>query len=202
MSRSIVASAWITALLSACQPHAETTAADAPAVTEPAVSSAPSATTDPSATDTGAAAIDAAAPTATIPDAAGTSEADVDKAIDDALGDHATYRKVMEDFQKAVAAKDASATAALVHYPVVVEIAGKNTVLKDAAAFVEDYDKFMTPEIVKAITDTRYTDVMVNYKGVMLGQGEAWINSICKDNACRNVDVKVITIQPKSDLSP
>jgi hypothetical protein len=134
--------------------------------------------------------------------AATGSDADVDKAIDASLGDHAIYRKVIEDFQKAVVDKDAQAASALVHYPISVDIDGKNRVLRNEAAFVENYERFMTPEIAQAITGTRYGDAFVNYKGVMLGRGEAWINGICKDDACKNVDVKVVTLQSTSDLSP
>jgi len=60
----------------------------------------------------------------------------------------------------------------------------------------------MTPEIAKAITDTRYADVLVNYKGVMLGNGEAWINGICEHTACKNVEVKVVALQSPVVPSP
>ncbi len=202
MNRSILAAAVLTALLGACQPPAQTSAADATAVAEPASRSAPSKNTDVPSANKAAAAADAAMPGATIPGSAGDAETDVDQAIDDALGDHATYRKVIEDLQKAVAAKDAAAVAALVRYPISVDIAGSKTVLKDAAAFVEDYDTFMTPDIARAIIETRYADVFVNSKGVMLGRGEAWINGICRDGACKRVDVKVVALQPKSAASP
>ncbi len=43
---------------------------------------------------------------------------------------------------------------------------------------------------------------MVNDQGVMLGQGEMWINGVCLDTACKRVDVKIVTIQPRSPLSP
>jgi hypothetical protein len=201
MNRSILTAAVLTALLGACQPPAQTSAADATAVAEPASRSAPSKNTDvPS--ENKAAAADSAVPGAAIPGAAGDAEADVDQAIDDALGDHATYRKVIENLQKAVAAKDAAAVAALVRYPISVDIAGKKTVIEDAAAFVEDYETFMTPDIARAIIETRYADVFVNSKGVMLGRGEAWINGICRDGACERVDVKVVALQPKSAASP
>lgn len=165
---------------------AETPAADAaPAATADMASPAPAA--DAAAPVADAASADAAAPAG--------DEAAVDQSIDNVLGDHATYRRVIADFQKAVAGHDAAAVASLLHYPIGVDIAGKNAVIKDAAEFTRDYDKFMTPQIAKAIIDTRYADVMVNDKGVMLGQGQAWVNGICKDSACKDVDVKVVTLQ-------
>jgi hypothetical protein len=32
----------------------------------------------------------------------------------------------------------------------------------------------------------------------MLGHGEAWINGLCRDNTCKDVEVRVVTIQPTS----
>lgn len=196
MKKFVFAAALSAIFLGACKP------AVAPAPEAPVT---PAPVTDAASRDV-APRVEAAGLPDAANDAAATPPADddaaVDAAIDAALGDHATYRKVIEGLQKAVAAKDTAAVAALVYYPIDVEIAGKKKTIKDAATFASEYDKFMTPAIAKAITDTRYADVFVNYKGVMLGQGEAWINGICKDNACKDVDVKVVTIQPKSDLSP
>jgi hypothetical protein len=197
MEKLLLGTAFAALLLSACNKPADTAAPQTP-VAAAATADLPAAPAESVAAQP--------VPGTAVPAAANApvanSDADMDKAIDDALGDHATYRKVMEDFQKAVAAKDATAASLLVHYPIGVEIAGKNTVLRNASAFVKEYDRFMTPDIAKAIVDTRYADAFVNYKGVMLGRGEAWINGICNDNACKDVDVKVVTLQSTSDLSP
>ena len=60
----------------------------------------------------------------------------------------------------------------------------------------------MTPEIAKAITDTRYADVLVNSKGVILGNGEAWITSSCEETASKDAKVKLVTLQSTVDPSP
>lgn len=141
-------------------------------------------------------------PAPTLPAAAGPApvsdtegEQAVDASIDSALGDHTRYRPVIQDFQAAVAAGDASRVAALVHYPIGVDIGGKNTVLKNENEFAARYREFMTPDISKAIVETKYSDLFVNYKGVMFGQGQAWINGICKDDQCKAFEVKVVTLQ-------
>jgi hypothetical protein len=56
----------------------------------------------------------------------------------------------------------------------------------------------MTPPIAEAIKRQKYSQLMVNYKGVMFGNGEAWVNGICKDDACKDVDVRVVALQPTS----
>ncbi len=153
------------------------------------------------ATDSGSPAAPAllGAPTAGAEDA-GTVSEPADKAVNDAidsnLGDHEKYQAVIIALRKTVAAGDASGVAELVQYPISVEIDGKDTILKDKAEFVSRYGDFMTPEITKAIVDTRYSDLFVNYKGVMFGNGQAWINGICKDESCDTFDVKLVTLQP------
>lgn len=180
-------------LLAACnrpQPSEAPAAATPAAVTTPA----PSATTPPVGSANEA--------TSEVTATNAADEARIDQSIDNVLGDHATYRQVIADFQAAVVANDAAKAAELVHYPISVDTGGKHTVIKDASGFVQNYEKFMTPEIAKAITATQYGNVMVNDQGVMLGQGEAWINGVCQDRSCKEVAVKVVTIQPTTKPSP
>lgn len=166
-----------------------TAAAVAPATTASPADTSPAAPAAPAAPAEAAQEKQPDVATGTAGDAA------VDKAIDDNLGDHARYRPVIEAFQAAVSAGDAAAVAALVHFPIGVEIDGKRVVLHDAKSFVARYDAFMTADIKQAIVGTRYADLFVNYKGVMFGEGQAWINGICQDNACPVYDVRVVTLQ-------
>jgi hypothetical protein len=115
--------------------------------------------------------------------------------IDQAFGDHAKYEAVILSFQKAVAAHDAAAVAELVGYPISVSINGRKTTIRNAKAFVANYDAIMTPDIVATIKNQRYEDLFVNYQGVMFGRGQVWVNGVCEDKACKTQDVKVITIQ-------
>ena len=122
--------------------------------------------------------------------------ASVNAAIDAALGDHAKYEQVILAFQSAVAGKDPRAVAALVDYPFTADIDGKKVKIADAAAFVARYDEIVTPAIADVVARQKYADLFVNYKGVMFGSGEAWINGICKDATCKEFDVRVVAIQP------
>ena len=122
----------------------------------------------------------------------------VNQAIDEALGDHVRYEAVIRQLQQAVAANDAAAVATLVDYPFATVRDGQSLKIADAEAFVRDYDRIMTPPIAEAIKRQRYSELMVNYKGVMFGNGEAWVNGICRDDACKNVDVRVVALQPTS----
>ena len=116
-------------------------------------------------------------------------------AIDQAFGDHAKYEAVILSFQKAVAAHDAAAVAELVSYPIVVSVNGRKSTIQSAKAFIAAYDAIMTPDIVAAVTTQKYEDLFVTSHGVMFGNGQVWVNGVCKDEACKRLDVKVITIQ-------
>ena len=122
----------------------------------------------------------------------------VNQAIDEVLGDHVRYEAVIRQLQRAVAANDTAAVAALVNYPFVTVRDGESLKVADADAFVREYDRIMTPPIAEAIKRQKYSQLMVNYKGVMFGNGEAWVNGICKDDACKDVDVRVVALQPTS----
>ena len=122
----------------------------------------------------------------------------VNQAIDEVLGDHVRYEAVIRQLQRAVAANDTAAVAALVNYPFVTVRDGESLRVADAEAFVREYDRIMTPAIADTIKRQKYSQLMVNYKGVMFGNGEAWVNGICKDDACKDVDVRVVALQPTS----
>ena len=122
----------------------------------------------------------------------------VNQAIDEVLGDHVRYEAVIRQLQQAVTANDEAAVAALVDYPFSTVRDGQPLKVADADAFVREYDRIMTPAIAEAIKRQKYSQLMVNYKGVMFGNGEAWVNGICKDDACKDVDVRVVALQPTS----
>jgi hypothetical protein len=128
---------------------------------------------------------------------AATDDKAVDGAIDAALGDHAKYRAVIDAYQKAVADGDKEAVAALVDYPIEVTLDGKKTAIANAAGFVQNYDRIITPAIASVIKAQKYSELMVNSQGVMFGSGETWINGICKPGSadCSEFEAKVITIQ-------
>ncbi len=121
--------------------------------------------------------------------------------LDSMFGSHDNYVKVITGFQNAVKTHDTAAAAALVDYPISVKINGKDTNIKSASEFVQNYDAIMTKEITNAVVNQNLDDLFVNWQGVMFGDGQVWITGVCKDNACKNVNVKVETIQSAANLS-
>jgi hypothetical protein len=182
-------------LLAACKPAPTDTAA--PVAATPAAATAPASPEAP-APEPGAAATPASAGTESAPAAPASDEgsAQVNQSIEEVLGDPAIYEPAIRAFQKAAAAHDAVAVARMADYPFNATIDGKPAKIKDAAAFAAAYDKIVTPAIAKVVSEQKYAELAVSGKGVMFGNGEAWINGICKDDECKAVDVRVVAIQP------
>jgi hypothetical protein len=130
------------------------------------------------------------------------TDADTDAAIDSALGDHTFYRTAFDALQKAIADDDKAGFAAWVSYPIAVTADGEEMTIADAAQFEEHYDNILTDAIKTAISEQKWQDLFANYKGVMFGNGQVWLNGICKDDTCAEFDVKVVTIQSTADITP
>lgn len=130
------------------------------------------------------------------------SEADTDAAIDNVLGDHTAYRAAFDAIQTAVADDDGAGLAEWVGYPIDVKLDGKELTIAGTAEFEEQYDSIVTDEIRAAIVDQQWQDLFANYQGVMFGDGQVWLNGICKDDKCAEFDVKIIAIQSTADNTP
>lgn len=126
-----------------------------------------------------------------------SSDADVDQRIESLLGDAKPYREVLDRLQRAVAADDRKAVAGLVDYPLTIKAKGKaKKTIRNADAFVAEWDSIMTAEVRKAVLDQKYAGLSVNQYGAMLGSGQVWINGICQDNKCAKTNVRVSAINP------
>lgn len=174
-------------LLAACTPSGDKQAASSEPTSAAPTTEAAAATPDADSQDAEPA-VDPA-----------VAEQAVNDAIENNLGNHTRYQATIRDLQAAVAAGDAAKVAALTHYPLSVEIGGKETLLNNEQEFVARYAEIMTPDISKAIVDTSYANLFVSYKGVMFGKGEAWIVGFCTDDACKDVTVKLTALQRGPD---
>ena len=119
----------------------------------------------------------------------------IDKAIDNRLGDHAAYKKTITDFQAAVAAHDVDTVAALVRYPLTAEVDGQKVVIESVGRFRQFYPKLMTPATEQAIVKAHYGDTMVNGNGVLMGDGRTFFSGNCNGSDCKNVEVKITSFQ-------
>lgn len=135
-----------------------------------------------------------AEPTAAAP-AASEAEAPAEDArarIESLLGDAAQFEKVFNAFKTAVVGGDRAAVVEEVRFPLNIS-GGKK--ISGPGEFQRNYEKIITPEVVKAVSEQDFGKVFVNQQGVMIGSGQVWLNGQCLDQACTKTEVKVITIQ-------
>jgi len=128
--------------------------------------------------------------------------AEVDDAVNTDLGDPALYHTAFDAIHEAVANDDAAGVAEWVSYPITVNVGGKSLTIDDAAQFATEYAAIITGDIKDAILAQKWETLFVNADGIMYGNGQVWLNGICKDDACAAFDVKIITIQSTSDITP
>ncbi len=94
--------------------------------------------------------------------------------IDDPQGFETAFR----DLQALVAKDDRAAVAGYVSYPIQANIDGKRVKIASEADFLKNYDKIMTATVKAALLAQKVEETFVNYKGVMVGQGELWITML------------------------
>ncbi len=131
-----------------------------------------------------------------------TSVTALDKSIDLSVGDHIKVRQILTQLQQAVASHNASAAAALIHYPIKVNPGKKPFTIKNEKEFTKDYDRIVTHDIQDAVLKQKYENLFVNSQGAMIGDGEVWITGFCRDKSCKQSDIKIGAIEDTKNLKP
>ncbi|WP_250468684.1 hypothetical protein [Caballeronia sp. GAFFF2] len=127
------------------------------------------------------------------PAANAQTDQDVDARIDTLFGAHETYRAFFDKLKQAVAAGDKNAVAAMIHYPIAVHrnSNGDNALLRNKREFVAAYAGIFTPELVDTVAHQQYAKLFVRDQGAMIGDGEIWFSGVCRDDACKDSDVRI-----------
>jgi hypothetical protein len=121
------------------------------------------------------------------------SDKEINARLDELFGQHEVYRTFFTDLKKAVSADDKKAVAAMVDYPITVSIGGKGVKIKSGKDFVSHYDHIFSNKIATAVEKQTYAALFANDQGIMIGDGEIWIDGICLDHDCTKQAVKIIT---------
>lgn len=84
-------------------------------------------------------------------------------------------RAFLETFLAHVNADEKEAAAEMILYPKRVFFPGKEVTVSSAEEFLPYYDEIFTEDYKKRINEAMDEDLFWNYMGVMLGNGEIWI---------------------------
>ena len=112
-------------------------------------------------------------------------DAAVDQAVGESFGSAETLRPAFEALAYSVAADDREGVAALVRYPLTVELGGKKRVIRGPRQFVSRYEQLITAPIAATIVGQDYADLTVDDDGVSYDDGTLHLIKICIDRRCR-----------------
>jgi len=124
------------------------------------------------------------------------SDEETSARLDALFGAHEPYEAFLATLKDAVLAENKSSVAALIAYPLAAKIAGEPVTFGSEEDVVRRYDRLFTPPVVAAVEDQTYATLFATAEGVMIGDGEIWFGGICGDEACSEVSVKIIAVNP------
>ncbi len=83
-------------------------------------------------------------------------------------------RAFLAGLKAAVQGADKDKVAAMVQYPLRVNLEKGSRTVRTRSEFVKDYDRLVTPTVRKAIETQAPECLFANYQGVMIGNGQVW----------------------------
>jgi len=87
----------------------------------------------------------------------------------------AEFVDFLSKLQKAVKFNNKKEVANFISFPLHVNHKGKTVQIKSKKQFIEKYNKIMTEQVKKKLLAQKADKVFVNWKGIMVGDGEVWI---------------------------
>jgi len=91
------------------------------------------------------------------------------------IKDPTAFTSYFEKLQKNVAKNNKTAVADSISFPLRVNHNGKSVMIKTKKEFIAKYDKIMTAQVKKKLLAQKVDKLFVNWKGVMVGDGEVWL---------------------------
>jgi hypothetical protein len=77
----------------------------------------------------------------------------------------------------------------MVRFPIRIVAEGKPLTLRDRGQLLKYYDVAFDSKVKAFIAKQKYSDLFCNWKGIMIGRGEIWINTVGKSFRLRIVAI-------------
>lgn len=113
---------------------------------------------------------------------------------DDLYSTHDNYHAFFDIIKDNIAKKDKTAIAAMVKYPLFVQLKGKQVKIKTQKQFIKNYDSIITPKIEEIVKDQQFGGILSTYRGMAFGNGEIWFAGVCQDKNCKGHGKTVMKI--------
>jgi hypothetical protein len=95
------------------------------------------------------------------------------------ISNPAQVTQFLARLKQAITADDHAAIAAMVKYPLTgYSSAGRPATYRNAAALSANYTRVFTPEVKAAVAAAKPNNLFARDQGVMIGNGEIWMNEI------------------------
>jgi hypothetical protein len=91
------------------------------------------------------------------------------------ITDPEKFNEIFRNVQDLAAKDDKQGLAEYVLYPMLLNKDGKNEKIADQKAFIANYDLIFTIHVKATLQHQKIEKLFVNYKGVMVGDGEVWL---------------------------
>lgn len=90
------------------------------------------------------------------------------------IDDAADFERVFKTIQALVDKGEKEKVAEYIRYP----LTSANITVTSKEEFIKNYDSMITEGVKKALVNQKVEETFVNYKGVMVGNGEVWFTVI------------------------
>jgi len=90
----------------------------------------------------------------------------------------AVVKAFLGALQKAVASDERRKVASMIRYPIVAWARDRDVLFKTPASLVASYELVFTAPLKKTIAEARTECLFTNWKGVMIHDGEIWMNAL------------------------
>jgi hypothetical protein len=102
------------------------------------------------------------------------------------------------EIQDCVRTDNKEKLATLIHYPITIYVIDNETEIQNAAEFIANYEKIITPKWKDEVLAQEPATLFVNWQGVMVHRGKIWFAPICLDETCQNKNFYVLTINTRA----
>jgi hypothetical protein len=101
----------------------------------------------------------------------------------------ATIEQFLGDLQHSVAVDDRAQVAEMVRFPISITVAGKPVTLRSKDQLLKYYNVAFDPKVKGFIAKQKVSELFCNWKGIMIGRGEIWINTAGKPPRLRIIAI-------------
>lgn len=82
----------------------------------------------------------------------------------------------------------------LLEYPIQINLKEKDVNIRNIEECISKYQYINNSKVQESVLNQNFENLFVNYKGVMIGDGEIWFSGICEEKDCKKYRIKIIGI--------